>query len=81
MLESARAIMRDGRIELLEPLPLRDGTAVMVTVLTDEDERQFWLQVSDRALAEVWQNNEDDVYAELLQNLDLSTVGGKDHEL
>lgn len=67
MLETARAVIREGKIELLETLPLQEGTQVMVTVLPDEDEQHFWLRVSERALAEVWNNTEDDVYAELLQ--------------
>jgi hypothetical protein len=68
MLKTAEAVVRDGRIELLEPLTLTDGTKLLVTVLPDEDEHHFWSQVSDRSLADIWDNTEDDVYAELLKS-------------
>ena len=67
MLRTVWAVIREGKIELLEPVPLSEGAKVLVTMLPDEDEQQFWLQVSQRALADIWENTEDDVYAELLQ--------------
>jgi hypothetical protein len=73
MLRTVWAVIRDGKIELLEPVPLSEGAKVLVTMLPDEDEQQYWLQVSQprergqRALADIWENAEDDVYAELLQ--------------
>jgi hypothetical protein len=67
MLATARGVVREGKIELLEPLPLTEGAKVLVTVLSDEDEQQFWSQVSDDSLSDIWGNIEDDVYAELLQ--------------
>ena len=67
MLRTVRAIVREGRIQLLENIPLPDGTKILVTVLEQEDEQQFWLNVSQQSLAEVWDNIEDDIYGELLQ--------------
>jgi hypothetical protein len=65
MLNTVRAVVRDGKIELLESIALPDGTHVLVTVLTDE-EQAFWQGASQTALDRVWDNAEDDIYAELL---------------
>lgn len=65
MLNTIRAVVRDGRIELLEPVSLPNGLHVLVTILNDEDQT-FWQKVSERSLQTIWDNNEDDVYAELL---------------
>ena len=65
MLNTVRAVVRDGKIELLEPVILPDGAHVLVTVLTDED-LSFWQGASQTALDTVWDNAEDDIYAELL---------------
>ncbi|MDP3027919.1 MAG: hypothetical protein Q8O04_00170 [Deltaproteobacteria bacterium] len=66
MLKTVWAIIRHGKIEPLEPIPLSEGTKVLVTLLPDEDERGFWLGVSEYSLAKIWENAEDDIYAELL---------------
>lgn len=56
-----------GKIELLESTELPEGTRVLVTLFPD-DEAEFWLQASQTSLDAVWDNTEDDVYAQLLQN-------------
>lgn len=65
MLSTIHAVVRDGKIELLEPVSLPDGAHVLVTILKD-DEQAFWQQASESALKRVWDNAEDDIYAELL---------------
>lgn len=65
MLSTVRAIVRDSKIELLEPIILPDGLQVLVTILS-EDEQTFWQDASESALLQVWDNDEDDIYAELL---------------
>ena len=65
MLFSLEAVVRDGRIELLEPKDLPEGAKVQVTVLGDDDQ-QFGLNASQSSLDSVWNNSEDDVYAQLL---------------
>jgi predicted DNA-binding antitoxin AbrB/MazE fold protein len=65
MLSTIRAVVRDGKIELLEPVTLPDGAQVLVTVLTDED-HTFWQGASELSLKQIWENPEDDIYAELL---------------
>jgi hypothetical protein len=65
MLSTIRAVVRNGKIELLEPFSLPDGVEVLVTVLKDED-HPFWQQASDTTLKHIWDNEADDIYAELL---------------
>ena len=64
-MQNIRAIVREGRIELLEKVEIPDGTEVLVTPLPDE--QNFWLNASESSLDSVWDNAEDDVYAELLE--------------
>jgi hypothetical protein len=66
MLKTLWATVRQGKIELLESAELPEGTRVLVTLLPN-DEDAFWLQASQASLDEVWDNTEDDVYAQLLQ--------------
>ena len=66
MLETLWATIRQGKIELLEATELPEGTRVLVTLLPD-DETEFWLQASQVSLDVVWDNAEDDVYAQLLE--------------
>jgi hypothetical protein len=65
MLSTLRAVVRDGKIELLEPVPLPEGVQLLVTVLT-EAEQTFWQGASEPALNRIWDNPEDDIYADLL---------------
>jgi hypothetical protein len=66
MLNSHWAVVQDGKIELAEPLALPEGTRVLITILP-ESEQIFWREASGDSLAAVWDNTEDDVYAQLLQ--------------
>jgi predicted DNA-binding antitoxin AbrB/MazE fold protein len=59
------ATIRQGRIEPLEATELPEGTRVLVTLLP-EDEAEFWLESSQVSLDAVWNNQEDDIYAQLL---------------
>jgi len=64
MLKTLWATVRQSKIELLEPGELPEGTRVLITVLPD-DETEFWLQTSQVSLDTIWDNNEDDIYAEI----------------
>ncbi len=66
MMQSIWAVVHDGKIELTEPAELPEGVRVLVTILP-EREGEFWQQASAGSLAEIWDNTEDDVYAQLLQ--------------
>ena len=65
MLNTIRAVVREGKIELLEQVEIPEGTEVLVTPLVDEPD--FWLSASENSLDSIWDNSEDDVYAELLE--------------
>jgi hypothetical protein len=67
MINTLWAVVRDGKIELLEHATLQEGTRLLVTFLPEDEETQFWLGVSQSALDTIWDNEEDDVYAELLK--------------
>jgi hypothetical protein len=45
---------------------LPEGSKVLVTLLAD-DETEFWLQASQNSIDTIWDNPEDDVYAQLLK--------------
>jgi hypothetical protein len=64
MSNAIRAVVRGGRIEPLEEIDIPEGTEVLVTPL---DEAEFWLRASEPSADSVWDNSEDDVYAELLE--------------
>ncbi len=65
MLNTVRAVVREGKIELLEKVDIPEGTEVLVTILSDDT--QFWLGASQSSLASVWDNAEDDIYEQLLK--------------
>ena len=69
MLQTVWAVIHDGKIEPLEGVTFPEGAKVIVTLLTEEDEPQFWLVASETSLAEVWGNDADNIYAELLQEI------------
>ena len=64
-MNTVKAIVREGRIELLEQLDIPEGTEVLVTIPSDETE--FWLKASESSLGSIWDNLEDDVYEQLLK--------------
>ena len=66
MLNTVRAVVREGKIALLEPLDLPEGTTVLVTPLLEED-TLCWARVSHVAFDAILDHAEDDVYAQLLQ--------------
>ncbi|NJL42473.1 MAG: hypothetical protein HC935_01860 [Pseudanabaena sp. SU_2_4] len=59
------ATFRQGKVELLEQMDILDGARVLVTILPDEEDK-FWLRTSQSSLDAVWNNEDDDVYAQLL---------------
>jgi len=65
MIITLRAVIRDGKVELLERQDLPEGARVLVTLLPDDDVL-FWQQASQATLDRIWDNPEDDRYAALL---------------
>ncbi len=66
MLNTVRAVVKNGEIHLLESVDMIEGASLLVTILSTEED-QFWLQASENSLDSVWDNKEDNVYEELLQ--------------
>ncbi len=67
MLNTVWAVIRDGKIEPLEHINLPEGAQVLVTLLPDDEEARFWQGATRMSLDAVWDNAEDEVYAELLE--------------
>ena len=70
MLNTVRAVVHQGKIEVVEPVNLPEGTTVLVTLLPEtpltDGDTLFWSRISQGALDTIWDNAGDDVYAELL---------------
>ncbi len=66
MLNTVWAVVQDGKIQTLDEISAPEGTRAIITLLV-EDEADFWQAASSASLDEVWDNAEDDVYAELLK--------------
>lgn len=66
MLTTVQAIVENNQIKLLEEIQLEAGQKLLVTFLTDP-ESQFWIRASQSSLDTIWDNEEDEVYAQLLE--------------
>ena len=64
MLNITEAVVRNGQITPLENIEIPDGTKALVTLLVEENE--FWRSASESSLDEIWNNEQDYVYTELL---------------
>lgn len=66
MLNTVWAVVHEGKIETLCEVDAPEGTRALVTLLVEE-ESDFWQSASSESLDEIWDNSEDDIYAELLK--------------
>jgi len=66
MLNTIEAVVKDGKIELLEQIEIPEGASILVTVLADDEE--FWLKVGESSLGLVWDNDADNTGAQLLDS-------------
>lgn len=66
MLNTIQAVVKNGQIIPVENVELPEGSKALVTLLETEDS-EFWLAASEESLNNIWDNEEDDIYAELLQ--------------
>lgn len=64
MSNTVRAVIKDGKIAPIEPIDLPEGTKLLITTLSDDDD--FWREVGQESLKRIWDNPEDDIYAQLL---------------
>jgi len=69
MRNAARAVMHEGKIELVDQIEFPEGARLLVTLVADdeEEERAFWLAASQSSLDAIWDNPDDDVYEQLLK--------------
>ncbi len=67
MLNTLWGVVREEKIELTEAANIPEGARALVTILPDDNESQFWLKTSQISLDTIWNNTEDDVYAQLLK--------------
>lgn len=64
MRNTTLGIVKNGKIETLERIPLPEGKRVLVMILPDDD--TFWQEASGESLERIWNHDEDDVYVRLL---------------
>ena len=66
MTTTVEAIYEHGKLVLPRPLSLPEKSHVRVTIESDT-EREAWLKHSEESLKQVWDNDADDVFNELLK--------------
>lgn len=66
MTTTVEAIYENGKLVLPRPLSLPEKTHVRVIIESDP-EREAWLKLSEESLKQVWDNDADDVFNELLK--------------
>ena len=66
MTTTVDAIYEHGKLVLPQPLSLPEKSHVRVTIESDP-EREAWLKLSEESLKQVWGNDADDVFNELLK--------------
>jgi hypothetical protein len=66
MMQTLWATVHGGQIQLSEQANLPEGTKLLVTIMSDDGDR-FWSEASQTSLAAIWDNSEDDAYAQLLK--------------
>ena len=64
MLITLWATVRNGKIQLLDLTELPEEEQFLLS----DDETDFWLQSSQTSLDAIWDNKEDEIYAQLLLN-------------
>ncbi len=65
MINTIEAVVKNGHFIPVNDISFPDGTKAMVTIVA-EDDTEFWMAASKESLDVIWDNAEDDVYAELL---------------
>lgn len=65
-MNTIEAVVKNGHIVPLGSVTLEEGEKVLVT-LSDSYDENFWNAAGESSLDEIWNNEEDDIYAELLE--------------
>lgn len=70
MTTTIEAIYENGVLKLPQPLNLPDKSHVLITIESEpanlDSERAAWLHFSKQQLLKTWDNQQDDVFNELL---------------
>ncbi|MGI8964892.1 MAG: antitoxin AF2212-like protein [Limisphaerales bacterium] len=66
MTTTVNAIYENGKLVLPAPLSLPEKSHVRVTIESSDSEREAWLKQSESSLMKVWDNDDDDIFNELL---------------
>ena len=66
MTTTVDAIYENGKIVLPQLLDLPEKARVRVTIESADSEREAWLKLSEQTLVKVWDNEDDDIFNELL---------------
>ena len=66
MTTTVDAIYENGKIVLPQLLDLPEKARVRVTIESADSEREAWLKLSEQTLTKVWDNEDDDIFNELL---------------
>lgn len=64
-MNTIEAVVKNGQIVPLGILEFEEGAKVIVTLADDRND-EFWLLASEESMNDIWDNEEDDIYAELL---------------
>ena len=59
-------IVKNGKIELPQAEQLPEGAQVTI-IINNDSETNFWQEASQNSLAKIWDNTEDNIYAQLLK--------------
>ncbi len=65
MLITHQAEYREGKLILPQDKSIPDGSKVLVTIVSEPTE-DYLVKASEQTLDKVWNNDEDDIYEELL---------------
>jgi predicted DNA-binding antitoxin AbrB/MazE fold protein len=65
-MHTLEAIVKNGVVVPIGDVQLEEGAKVLVTV-SDGGDRDFWMAAGESSLRKIWDNEEDDIYAELLE--------------
>ena len=69
MTTTVEAVYQNGKLILMNPLPLQESAHVLITIQSQDgqdSERAAWAALSEQALMKAWDNPGDDVFDELL---------------
>jgi hypothetical protein len=61
-----QAIYKNGKLVLNSNEQIPDGAKVLVTVVS-EPQQDYLVNASEEVLDKIWNNDEDNIYAELLK--------------